>query len=94
MSRYVLPALAAAQGHTPPQPERIALGEAVTVAPALTLFLPVRVATDEQGTRAALPQPTHGSGDFTSLAGTAGFIELPPGPRTYPRGFVTCLYRW
>ena len=94
VSRYVLPALAAAQGHTPPQPQRIALGEAFTVAPALTLFLPVRVSTDEQGARAALPQPTHGSGDFTSLAGTDGFIELPPGPRTYPRGFVTCLYRW
>jgi molybdopterin molybdotransferase len=94
VARYVLPALAAAQGHTPSQPERIALGEAFTVTPALTFFLPVRVLTDEQGARTALPRPTHSSGDFTSLAGTDGFVELPPGPRTYPRGFLACLYRW
>ena len=29
-----------------------------------------------------------------ALAGTAGFVELPPGPNTYPKGFVTRLYRW
>jgi hypothetical protein len=28
------------------------------------------------------------------LAGTDGFIELPPGPNTYPKGFVTRLHRW
>ncbi len=95
VSRYVLPALAAAQGHTPQQPpERIAIGVPFTVGPALTFFLPVRVATDDRGTRAALPRPTHGSGDFISLAGTDGFIELPPGPKAYPSGFVARLYRW
>lgn len=94
VSRYVLPALAAAQGRTAPQPERIALGEPFTVAPALAYFLPVRVTSDERGTRVALPRPTHGSGDFTSLGGTDGFIELPPGPKTYSEGFVARLYRW
>jgi hypothetical protein len=29
-----------------------------------------------------------------SLAGTDGFIELPPGPNTFPKGFVAGLYRW
>jgi len=28
------------------------------------------------------------------LAGTEGFVELPPGPNTYAKGFVTRLYRW
>ena len=36
----------------------------------------------------------NGSGDFSALAGTCGFVELPPGPNTYPKGFVTKLYRW
>ena len=42
--------------------------------------------------------PTRGRptapGDFLSLAGTDGFVELPPGPNTYPKGFVTSMYRW
>ena len=42
----------------------------------------------------AAPAPTNGSGDFTALAGTGGFVELPPGPNTYAKGFVTRVYRW
>ncbi|MGA1376374.1 MAG: molybdopterin molybdenumtransferase MoeA, partial [Steroidobacteraceae bacterium] len=42
----------------------------------------------------AHPCPTNGSGDFTSLTGTDGFVELPPGPNTYAKGFVTRLCRW
>lgn len=94
VSRYVLPALAAAQGLAASQPESIALGEAFTVKPALTFFLPVRLETDAQGCCRAMPRPTQGSGDFTSLAGTDGFVQLPPGPETYPAGFVAPLYRW
>ena len=94
VSRYVLPALAAAQGLAAAPPQRIALGEAFTVTPALTFFLPVRLATDGEGCCRAIPRPTHGSGDFTALAGTDGFVELPPGPHTYPAGFVAPLYRW
>ena len=32
--------------------------------------------------------------DFLSLAGTDGFVELPPGPNTYAKGFVTNMFRW
>ena len=32
--------------------------------------------------------------DCSALAGTDGFVELPPGPNTYAKGFVTRLYRW
>ena len=38
--------------------------------------------------------PPTAPGDFTSLAGTDGFVELPPGPNKYPKGFVTRLHRW
>jgi molybdopterin molybdotransferase len=94
VARYVLPALAAAQGQKGTQQEWITLGEDFTVAPALTYFLPVRLLTDERGWCRAMPRPTHGSGDFTSLAGTDGFVELPPGPQTLPAGSVVRLYRW
>lgn len=94
VSRYVLPALGAAQGRLVAPPERIALGEAFSVSVALTFFLPVRLVTDTQGCCRAVPRPTQGSGDFTSLADTDGFVELPPGPNTYPAGFVAPLYRW
>ncbi len=94
VSRYVLPALAASQGQTASPPERMALGAPVTVDPPLTLFMPIRIEGDDWGRSWAMPAPTNGSGDFTALAGTDGFVELPPGPNTYPRGFVTRIHRW
>ena len=94
LTRYVLPALFGSLGHSAPAAERIALGASVTVNPPLTHFLPVRLAPDDWGRAWAQPAPTNGSGDFTSLAGTDGFVELPPGPNTYAKGFVTRLYRW
>jgi molybdopterin molybdotransferase len=94
LGRYVIPALFASLGQNSPPPERLALGAPVTVDPPLTHFLPVRIEQDGWGRPWALPTPTNGSGDFTSLAGTDGFVELPPGPQTYKKGFVTRLYRW
>ncbi|HEY2591192.1 MAG TPA: molybdopterin molybdotransferase MoeA [Steroidobacteraceae bacterium] len=94
LARYVIPALYAAMGQPLPAPERIALGAPVAVSGKLASFLPVRVEPDEWGRPWAAPCPTNGSGDFTGLAGTDGFVELPPGPNDYPKGFVTRLYRW
>jgi molybdopterin molybdotransferase len=94
LARYVLPALAGASGQSPGPAARMALGAPVTVTPPLTHFVPARIEQDEWGRDWAQPSPTNGSGDFTSLAGTDGFVELPPGPNTYARGFVTRLYRW
>ena len=94
VSRYVLPALAASQGEARLPAERMALGAPVTVTPPLTLFVPIRIEIDDWGRGWAMPAPTNGSGDFTALAGTDGFVELPPGPNTYPKGFVTRMHRW
>ena len=94
LARYVLPALRGSLGQSPERVQRLALGAPVTVTPALTYFLPVRLEPDDWGRDWAVPAPTNGSGDFTALTGTDGFIELPPGPNTYAKGFVTRLYRW
>ena len=92
--RYVIPAIAEAMGTKREAPERLALASQVTFTPALAYFLPVSIVHDDWGRAWANPRPPNGSGDFLSLAGTDGFVELPPGPNTYPKGFVTNMYRW
>ena len=81
-------------GQDPVPAEKMALGGDVSNATGLTFFMPIRVEVDDWGRAWAMPRPTNGSGDFTSLAGTDGFVELPPGPNQYPKGFVTRLRRW
>jgi molybdopterin molybdotransferase len=93
-TRYVLPALRSALGETFVPARRMALAAPLTVTPPLTHFIPVRLEQDDWGRDWAVPAPTNGSGDFTALTGTDGFVELPPGPNTYPKGFVTRLYLW
>lgn len=92
--RYVLPGIASAMGAKREASQRLALAAPVTVQSALTYFLPVTVQTDDWGRSWADPKPTNGSGDFLSLSGTDGFAEIPPGPNTHPKGFVTAVYRW
>jgi molybdopterin molybdotransferase len=92
--RYVIPAIAEAMGTRREAPERLALAAPVTFQPALAYFLPVSIEHDDWGRPWANPRRTNGSGDFLSLTGTDGFVELPPGPNTYPKGFVTTVYRW
>lgn len=94
LARYVIPGLYAAMGESPRPSEKIAIAAPVDVKIAMTTFMPVRVQGDEWGRLWAHPSPTNGSGDFASLTGTDGFVELPPGPNTYAKGFVTRLYRW
>lgn len=94
LARYVVPALFAAMGRVRDIPAKIAIAAPVSVDSPLALFMPVRLETDDWGRAWAVPCPTNGSGDFTALAGTDGFVELPPGPNVYPKGFVTRLHRW
>jgi len=94
LARYVLPALRAAMGETAKEAPRVAITAPVEVKVALACYMPVKLRTDDWGRTSAAPCPTNGSGDFTSLAGTDGFIELPPGPNTFPKGFVARFFRW
>lgn len=95
LTRYVLPALDHAMGLPAPAPEWVQLAEAVTFKPNLYYHLPVRLTHREQdGVALALPHPTNTSGDFASLAGSPGFVQLPAGESTFPAGFVADLWRW
>jgi len=88
--RYVCAGLETSLGTAPRPPELIPLAQPFEVKPSLTFFVPVQLAA----TRQATPKPTHGSGDFTSLIGTDGFVELPPGPATVAAGTAVALYSW
>jgi molybdopterin molybdotransferase len=92
--RFAIPAIVSAMGTRRPPAERMALARSVTFDLPLAYFLPVAVEIDEWGQPWATPRPTNTSGDFLSLIGTEGFIELPAGPMTYPKGYVATLYRW
>jgi molybdopterin molybdotransferase len=92
--RYVVPALARAMGGPCPAPEPIALASPVRLGRSVTSFLPVSVEYDARGQAQAVPRPPHGSGDFLALAGTQGFVELPPRVEEFPAGHVASLYRW
>ncbi len=94
LSRYVLPALRAAMGQSAGEAPRISLTAPVEVKVPLSYYLPVKLKSDDWGRTSAEPCPTNGSGDFTALAGTDGFVELPPGPNTFPKGFVARFFRW
>jgi molybdopterin molybdotransferase len=94
LARYVVPALTYAMEtrHTPSVP--IALASPIARGRPMTSFVPVTVQYDDQGRHLAQPQQPNGSGDFLALAGTDGFVELPPRAAPYPAGFVANLYRW
>jgi len=92
--RYVVPAMSTAMGAQVAAPEPIGLAVPVTRGRPMASFVPISIQYDPDGARSALPRMPHGSGDFLALAGTHGFIELPPRTDAYPGGFVADLYRW
>jgi molybdopterin molybdotransferase len=93
LTRYVFAGLEASLGATPQTAEPMALAESFPAKATLTIFVPIRVIFDQTQRRAVL-QPTHGSGDFTSLVGTDGFVELPPVPAVVAAGAAVPWYRW
>jgi molybdopterin molybdotransferase len=92
--RYVVPGLLATMGARPLPVESIPLGAPFSVKPSLWYFLPVQIERSALQGLVAMPRPTRGSGDFISLLGTDGFLELPPGPAEYPAGHVAPMHRW
>ncbi|MBC7449132.1 MAG: molybdopterin molybdotransferase MoeA, partial [Hymenobacteraceae bacterium] len=84
--RYVRPWLWAAAGEAAGTPELAVLTEAVTFAPPLTYFLPVRLLSGPDGRLLATPQRDGGSGDLALLLTADGFLELPAHRSTFAPG--------
>jgi molybdopterin molybdotransferase len=56
--------------------------------------MPVQLSTNARGELLAIPRATQGSGDFTSLATTDGFVELGAEQGEFPAGTLVRLFRW
>ena len=93
-TRYVLPALRHASGLAAAPPELVEITAPIEASPTLTLFTPVTLSSSERATLLATPHPTNTSGDFVTLAGTDGFVELAAKRGAYPAGTVARLFRW
>jgi molybdopterin molybdotransferase len=93
-TRYVVPAFRRAAGLAPAPVERVKLTADQTGPERLTWFLPVKLRWSDEGEALAEPRPTNTSGDFVSLAGTDGFVELPKGRSLHRAGTVAPLFRW
>ena len=92
--QYVIPAMHKACGRLPGAPEFAALTQDVTFEPALTCFLPVKLVSNVNGGVLAMPVHTNTSGDFASLTGTDGYVELAREQNHFPAGSAVRLYRW
>ncbi len=92
--QYVLPSLLQASGREMPQPETAVLAEDVTFNPKLTCFLPVRIRSGDNGRVHATPVATNTSGDFASLSGTDGYVELALEQNEFSAGTGVPLHRW
>ncbi|MDJ0929164.1 MAG: molybdopterin molybdotransferase MoeA [Gammaproteobacteria bacterium] len=94
VARYILPALELALGLDRPGSYRVRLAEALEFRPDLTCLMPVQLEHGRDGEFLAVPRPTNTSGDFVSLAGTDGIVELPRGQDAFPAGFIADFYAW
>ena len=91
---YVVPALALAAGRAASPPLNATLARDVAFEPDLTCFLPVRIAISASGQQLAMPVHTNTSGDFASLGGTDGYVELVREQATFPAGSAVPLRYW
>ena len=91
---YVLPALLLASGRPRPGERYAVLGKNVEFRPDLTCFMPARVADDHEGRRIATPVPTNTSGDFASLTGTDGYVELAKEGSVFAVGQAVPFHPW
>lgn len=94
LHRYVLPALRRMSGSCPQAVKHGVLDREVSFSPPLTWFLPVSSVEDDDGIFRVEPRQTNTSGDFASLVGTDGFIELDSGKDDFPAGTVARLWTW
>jgi molybdopterin molybdotransferase len=95
LHRYVLPAIDLMCGLETPSPtERAVLSGPVRGHGKLSKFVPVSLQPSEDGTVRAQQVPCNTSGDFASIAGTDGVVEIDPDTGEVAAGRVVPLYRW
>ena len=92
--QYVLPALFQACGRPERALQTVVLDTPVVFKPALTYFLPARLASSASGQTIATPNPTNTSGDFMALTGTDGYLELGASTTEFREGTTLPFHAW
>lgn len=92
--KYALPYIFKIMGNTQETSLKAQLGEDFNFEPDLSLFLPVKVQTNELGNLIAQPFAGNGSGDFTNLLNGDGFLELPHHQSRFKKGESFDLIRY
>ena len=92
--QYVIPALRQMSGMATSTPQFASLTADVTFNPKLTNFLPVKLFSNTARQMLAMPVHTNTSGDFASLSGTDGYVELALEKTEFKSGTSVPLHRW
>ena len=91
---YIVPVLQRACGRGFFIDEYVKLQQQIKFHPELTYFLPVRVSNSENGEIKAYPVETNTSGDFASLIGTDGYVELNSESNLFKKSESLRFFRW
>jgi len=75
-------------------PRYAVLEEEIRFDKPLTYFLPVKVASHADGSFSAAPLAVKNSGEFTGLALSDGFLELPREMNVFPKGTAFRYFPW
>lgn len=84
LHRYILPQ----------RPMFARLTEEVVFKKSLTNFIPVKIAFTSEGVMTATPLKIKNSGEFTALAGSDGFLELPKDQTVFKSGESFSFFSW
>ncbi|MEN7342221.1 MAG: molybdopterin molybdotransferase MoeA [Pseudomonadota bacterium] len=92
--RYVVEALKLAAGIDVSQHIYATLGSDWQFNPPLTAFVPATIESRSNGAFCVHPLSTNTSGDFASLGGTSGIIELPAQQKSFAAGEAFPWFGW
>ena len=91
--RYVIPWMRACLGLEADYSIPVVLSKGLEFKPTLTRLLEASLTVDDKGVCRADPQPGHGSGDFTRLVYSDGFLELPADKPRFEAGEIYPFWR-
>lgn len=72
----------------------VKLEDEIVFKNAMTYFVPVKITSQKDGTLSAMPLKIKNSGEFSALAGSDGFIELPKDQKIFQKGDAFLFHSW
>ena len=92
--RYVVPWLNRSFGKEAHTGNKAMLTSDYSFSKPLTCFLQVKDQGFKEGIHQVIPAMHHGSGDFSSLADTSGFVELKADQDSFSAGTIVPYFPW